>query len=254
MVRSSMKIFRRIAGSLLVLLSAGSAEALPFDINVIFGSGLTASQQAIFTQAETTWEGLLPGYQPGINIPTLDINASGLDIDGVGGVLGQAGPTSGTSQGGYILSTIGVMQFDTSDLLNLETNGTLFDVIVHEMGHVMGLGTLWELNGVYIDGSGHYTGAAGLAAYRAEFDPSAAFVPVELDGGPGTANGHWDETWAGGPFALMTGFINVPTFISNTTVRSFVDLGFIPEPSTALLLGLGLGLIGFSARSASRQE
>lgn len=31
------------------------------------------------------------------------------------------------------------------------------------------------------------------AAYRNEFDPDADFVPIELDGGVGTANGHLNE-------------------------------------------------------------
>ena len=38
--------------------------------------------------------------------------------------------------------------------------------------------------------SGEYTGAAGISAYKSEFDqPSATFVPVELEGGGG--NGKW---------------------------------------------------------------
>ena len=218
-----------IAG-ILALLLAGPAHALPFDINVIFGGGLSPSQQAVFTQAENTWESLVPGYQAGISITSLDITASGIAIDGPGGILGQAGPTWGTDQGGFILSTDGIMQFDTADLSVLETSGDLVDVILHEMAHVVGLGTLWELNGVYVNGTGQYTGAAALAAYQAEFDLAATFVPVELDGSAGTANGHWDETWAGGPNELMTGWLNAPTFISNTTVRSFVDIGYVPEP------------------------
>ena len=171
-------------------LVAGAAKAVPFDINVIFGGGLTVSQESIFSQAEAVWEGHLAGYQDGISIATLEINAAGVAIDGVGGILGQAGPTWGVFQGGYYLSTLGVMEFDSADLGWLEGNGSLLDVIVHEMAHVIGFGTLWELNGVYTSGSGQYTGAAGVAAYRNEFDPGASFVPVELHGGPGTANGH----------------------------------------------------------------
>jgi hypothetical protein len=234
-----------------LIFGGGRAGATPLDINVIFGGGLTSSQESLFGQAEAVWEGYLSGYQSGISIATLDINAAGVALDGVGGTLGQAGPTWGVFQGGYYLSTVGVMEFDTADLNWLESNGSLLDVIVHEMAHVIGFGTLWEWNGVYASGTGQYTGAAGLAAYRAEFDPMAAFVPVELHGGPGTANGHWDEDWAGGSNALMTGYLGSGNFISDTTVRSFVDIGYVPEPSTAVLVGLGL--MGFCARGRRRQ-
>jgi hypothetical protein len=37
-----------------------------------------------------------------------------------------------------------------------------------------------------VDGTGQYTSANTLAAYQAECDATATFVPVELDGGPGT--------------------------------------------------------------------
>ena len=41
--------------------------------------------------------------------------------------------------------------------------------------------------------AGQYTGAAALDAFKLEFNQlEATFVPVELDGGAGTANGHWN--------------------------------------------------------------
>lgn len=249
------------------LLVAGPARALPLDINVVFGGGLTASQQSVFLQAESVWEGLITGYQPGISISEVILNASGQAIDGVGGVLGSAGPEFGVAQGGFILTTSGSMRFDTADLANLETAGFLEDVILHEMAHILGLGTLWTWNDVYVTGSGQYTGAFGLAAYREEFNqPAATFVPVELGGGAGTANGHWNENNFGAGLTgitdpngldfrneLMTGWLNPPTFISQTTVQSFRDIGFTvaPEPGSASLLGLGLVLAGYRRRPCS---
>ncbi|MDB2408029.1 leishmanolysin [Jannaschia sp.] len=254
-----------------------AASAAPVDIQVVFSTTenetLTTSQQAIFTQAEAYWEAALTGYNPLItNAPAaVVIQASAPLIDGVNGVLGSAGPTFVSIGGGFAVTTAGVMQFDSVDIDALETNGTLFDVIQHEMAHVLGFGTLWNLEAdlgaefagtqaVYVRGSGEYTGTAALAAYNAEFDPLATFVPVDIVSGPGTADGHWDENWAGGRNDLMTGFLDAPTFVSDTTLASFIDIGYlvdltvndalapVPVPP-GILLGLsGLGLMGFVGR------
>ncbi len=237
-----------------------------FTINLSFLGGLTVSQQSIFNTAKATWESLITGYQPGISITGVTISAEGAAIDGVGGILGSAGPTFGVNQGGFLLATQGAMQFDSADLGALETGGSLSAVILHEMAHVLGFGTLWTQNGVYTNGTGQFTGANALAAYKTEFNqPLATFVPVELGGGGGTANGHWDEVDGGAGNTgivdtqgrdksreLMTGWLNSPAYISNTTVMSFRDIGFTtvnlgaaaPEPGTFGLLGLGLaGLV-----------
>jgi hypothetical protein len=137
------------------------------------------------------------------------------------------------------------------------------------MAHVMGFGTLWTDNGVYLNNTGQYTGPAALSIYKVEFSqPSATFIPVELGGGPGTANGHWNEVDGGSAltgivsplgdmqFELMTGWINTPYFISQTTVASFVDIGFqsasadVPEPASMALFSIGLVAIGVLRRRA----
>jgi hypothetical protein len=60
------------------------------------------------------------------------------------------------------------MTFDRADLANMETAGTLGDVITHEMGHVLGIGGLWAqkdlLTGPASDP--RFTGPAAVAEYR----------------------------------------------------------------------------------------
>lgn len=244
----------------------------PWAITVNFSAidPLTPSQQAIFTTAANHWDNFILGYKPGISLGGVVIAASAPDIDGPGMILGQAGPTFATSQGGFTLATQGVMRFDAADLAALENSGRLLDVIVHEMGHVLGIGTLWDfgLNDVYVDGSGEYTGAAGLAAYQDEFNqPTATYVPVELGGNAGTFDAHWNEVDSGFGntgivsrfsgedmrYELMTGWLNAPTFTSSLTVMSLMDIGFetqyiVPEPSSALTVNLALAAVALVRR------
>ena len=285
------------------LASAATYPALanPFDIVLDFDSALdldgdgTADSsklstdfQAVFQQAESFWETMILGNRYDLAIKPLKISAAGASIDGSGGTLGAAGPTqlsiySGASQ--YAYATNGFMYFDTADLTRMHGEGTLFDVIVHEMAHVMGFGTLWNTTvygGAFEDtqnvysSAGRYTGNFGVAVYNAEFGLDASHVPVELGGGSGTAHGHWDEAdFAGGSSDIMTGYIGgafaTPnsvlgydfgaTTVSGTTIASFADLGYITyvtDPVFAvtaavpLPAGLGLSLIGLGGLGALR--
>ncbi len=119
-----------------VLLSASSlsqAGLLTIDINN--NGGLSESQFSVFDRAVGNWGQLLTGIQSSFDL-FLTIDASGSDIDGQGGVLGRAGPTTATvdNELGYAYAKTGVMEFDTSDLNSLESEGRLFDVIFHEIG------------------------------------------------------------------------------------------------------------------------
>jgi len=251
-----------------------AAEAT-FSINFNFNGGLTTSQEAVFNQAKATWESYITGYKSGITQTGITITADGSNIDGVGGVLGSAGPTSAVFQGGYWLARDGSMNFDSADPADMESTGILDEVITHEIGHVLGIGTLWDenWNQLYINGSVQYTGAFALDAYRDEFDPLATYVPVELGGGADTANRHWNENDNGSGSTgitgqngrdftqeLMTGWIGVDSdnhYISNTTLGSLQDLGFkmfmpIPEPGLASLTGLALVWAGFRRRRPLR--
>ena len=77
---------------------------------------------------------------PQTQITQLHIAADIAPIDGVGNVLGSAGPCSGflesVDKAGTFLPVLGQMTFDVDDLANLISEGTLEDVILHEMGHV----------------------------------------------------------------------------------------------------------------------
>jgi hypothetical protein len=251
---------------------------LGFNIILNYNDAPTGAEAAAFTAAEATWEGIIAGYLiDDIANTNVTININLDPIDGAGGILGSAGPTHAKLNAAqsavsstYIYTQQGSMTFDTADTAALASGGALGDVIRHEMGHVLGIGTLWDSSDVgfpgrqelYVNNSGQYTGTFGLAAYNAEFGQVGLSVPVELGGGAGTANGHWNEVNGGGsntgivsliqagPFndfryELMTGWLNAPTYISSLTRLSMTDLGYVlvPEPSSFVLVGLGMSAL-----------
>jgi len=172
-------------------------------------------------------------------------------IDGPQGVLGQAGPclvrTGGIGAGQI---SVGRMQFDSEDLNNF-TADQLNRLILHEMFHVLGLGTLWPSRGLLENpscaGGGcdenspspdtRYTGSRGVDAYLALGGGSTSEVPVEngegTNAGPGARDGHWREVVF--DTELMTGFFdgNAVNPISILTIQSLIDLGYTVAASEA---------------------
>ena len=242
---SLKKLAAGLLGLWSVLLIAPSlclAETIGFDIVLIHENQLSQQVDAAFLEAESIWESLVVGYEDTLTSTTLVIQTQIDEIDGVGDILGSAFPSAGKfgREERYLYAAGGSMTFDQADLEAIAAIGLLDDLILHEMGHVIGIGSLWSSSSVglpgfqelYEDGSGRYYGQHALAAYREEFDPRAQFVPIELDGGPGTANAHWNEEDLGDE--LMTGFISGETFISGVTLGGLRDLGYsvVPEPRT----------------------
>lgn len=253
-----MSLFRSTLTCFCLLMPA-SAFASPVDILFQTALAPTETQQQLLRDAEAFWESTLTGYQPGISIENVTINIDAYDADGAGGLLAIARPTRTVTRSGFKLPTTGVVDFDINDLDRLEKDGRLFGLLLHEVAHVLGFGTLWMENGLYTDGTGQYTGTHAIRAYQQEFDPFAVSIPVELDGAEVTRDAHWDETWAGGPNELMTGYYDLPLFLSETTVASFRDLGYTTRPPLAVIplpagIWLGLGALGMlGAVRASRK-
>jgi hypothetical protein len=195
-------------------------------------SGLTVSQQAIFQQAAARWSQVITGDLPnatyrGTAVDDLLINASARTIDGRGGILGQAGPDAFRS--GSRLPFHGIMEFDAADMASMEQSGLLLSVVLHEMGHILGIGTIWENRGL-LAGAGTsnptFRGTNATAQYNQIFGTNATGVPVENTGGGGTRDSHFRDSILVNE--LMTGWAgpgtNLP--LSRITVGSLADLGY----------------------------
>lgn len=164
------------------------------------------------------------------------IYASVVPIDGVGQVLGSAGPCLTRTTGG--LTGLGTMRFDSADLDNLAANGRLGDVIAHEMLHVVGLGTLWTSRGLLVDrdlATARVVGPLATAACTDDLGGATACagsvpaenclnLPPSVTCGAGTQNSHWKESTF--QTELMTGYAGATNLLSKLTVQGMADLGY----------------------------
>ncbi len=169
--------------------------------------------------------------QPAINegVPGLLITASVGPLDGPGSTLGEAGPCLVRSDATAI-PAIGIMAFDDADMDLMASRGILDGVILHEMLHVLGIGTMWGPGGrgFVADPQGAdplFTGPQGTAAYGVFGALNAMLgVPVENTGGTGTRGGHWRESVFRGE--LMTGWVGGGMEMSRVTVSALADMGY----------------------------
>ncbi|MCV2888457.1 pre-peptidase C-terminal domain-containing protein [Ruegeria aquimaris] len=216
---------------------SGAATTPPptsgFDIDIVFSGD--ERYRSVFENAAATWEAVITGDLPDVNDPRfgivddLRIDASVVAIDGPGRILGQAGPRD--LRAGSGLTYNGMMQFDSADLAGMEAKGILQDVIEHEMGHVLGLGTLWQRMGLK---SGFtYNGTNAIREFSALTGRTETSVPLENTGGPGTAGGHWLESLF--RTELMTGYAeNAPPMpLSRLTIASLQDMGYVVNYAAA---------------------
>ena len=155
------------------------------------------------------------------------------EIDGPGGTLGSAGSVFvRTDRFGTPLATIsGAIMFDSVDFDRMSTDDVKA-VILHEMGHVLGLvGTTGRCNDACDSTDPGSRGSYTCPLANAEFGAWApGSLQLENQGGMGTACGHWEEDVfrTQESSELMTGFFEADLLqpVSRVTVAALDDLGY----------------------------
>lgn len=241
-------------------------EASPyaFDIDLVLLDEVTEPQREALDEAVRFWSSILADTElsdvplgqdalPGLDSPLgcwdiasdervgivddVVIVAAIREIDGVGHTLARAGPC-GIREGSQ-LPFLGAVEFDADDLRALEEDGDIEDVeevILHEIGHVLGIGTVWTRHGLLRNPSffnpgadAHFTGRLAIQAFDEKgglnYDDGEK-VPVENQSGPGAADSHWRESVLG--HELMTPYqaVGEREPLSLITVQSLADLGY----------------------------
>lgn len=210
-----------------------STRHIPLPIDLEFAGNFTENQMSAFRQAAQRWgsiihNNLIPVTIDGKRIEGISITASALEIDGPHNRLAQAGPVH--LRPGSLLPATGIIEFDSADLKLIEENGSLLNVIIHEMAHVLGFGTLWEQKGL-LQGVGTdnptFIGENAMSQYAKLIGTSQTVpVPVEHMGYAGTQYDHWRESIF--EHEIMTGFIGcTPNPLSYVTLASLQDLGYL---------------------------
>jgi len=224
-----------------------------FQIDVQFAAGRegTATQRQIVRDAAMRWESLVIGDIPNDSVglgsgicghaPVLQLVDDLLvlvQFVPIGnGFAGSAGVCAVRSSDN--LPIVGIVTIDTLAI----PPGQLPDVMLHEMGHVLGIGTVWSALGFLQNPSSvsgpiidtHMNGPQAIAAFDAAGGTAyttGAKVPVENDNvrfGLGVLNAHW----RGSVFGTELMSTNGGTALSAISVASLGDLGYVVDASGA---------------------
>jgi hypothetical protein len=139
--------------------------------------------------------------------------------------------------------SFGTIRIDLADIDELIADGARFkQTVVHEIGHVLGLGTLFDSRGLVRDKETApvYSGERGSLAFAALLGRDEGAVPVPLqEEPPGTTRAfHWDEaalrldimsTHLDAPFVPPVGSpdgVAQDSVISTVSAGALVDLGY----------------------------
>ena len=232
-----------------VSFSSSTDTESPFSIDLVFLGDSTVEEQEILRHAAKRWEAAiqteLPNYtfsdawfgtcgEHSIEIP------AGEQIDDLRVYVTRfpskdawrrpAGTGAPRLLRSSSLPIIGCVQYNTLFIVSdPRARHPLWGVGFHEMGHVLGIGTIWDDSGMLRDlnADAHFAGPQAIAAFEQAggTDYQGAKVPTEQDGA------HWRSS-------VLSGEIMAPSFssvdaLSAITLQALSDLGYSVDLSEA---------------------
>ena len=211
-----------------------------YNIDIVFtDNGLTTFQRELVTIGINRWSDIIAGDLPDTSVagygPVDDIVlfVNTAETDGPGNTLASAGPLTFrpgalNSTPGAGLPSSGIINIDPADI---EGTQNFVEVLTHEVGHALGIGTLWDN---LVDNLAYFGDIA--VEQRNEVFPNDIRQTIEVEnrGGPGSFGSHWRESVYGdelmtsvasGEDGQLGGAAVMP--LSRMTAGGVADLGYV---------------------------
>ena len=256
-----------------------------FDIDLILQGDVPAPVRVAFDRAIAYWEAILAAtdltdvpvsgdFDLGClgarartsnrSVDDLVIVARVTSIDGERGVIARAA-VCGVREGQRGLPFMAAIEFDADDAEWMPSRD-LDEVVLHEMGHALGIGTLWSRFGLLRNPSAevglesvrdtHFPGPLAIRAF--DQAGGAAYghgekVPVANVGGFGSFDSHWRNRVFNHELMTSTQHIGVADPLSAVSIQSLADLGYTVDVSLAEAYALPGAVAEDSAQSAGAE-
>jgi hypothetical protein len=206
-----------------------------FSIQINFGTGsegLSSVMRNAVQEAARFWENVITHTNIKSNTLTIEVGGSVQQWDYSRRVLASAGPTyiQRDFNGRWIpISGVSYINTNPNAVSNLTSDVNYFrGVMIHEFGHVLGLGTLWDYERSLINrtnGTYNANTYAGWAYGELRRTYTQTAIPLTTGVGRGSDYGHWrEEVFTN---EIMTHAVNrngMP--LSQLTIASLRDIGW----------------------------
>ena len=238
-----------------------------FDISLHFTDAVPAAHRPTLEAAASWWQSVLSDTEwpdvavngttecrdvdvPLETVDDLVILVDLVELDGDLGTAARAGVCVKRDEADAFAPVLGYVRIDKADIDVLAQYDDLWEVMVHEITHVLGFGVRWvNMDLLDQESDPHFTGARALAAFNAAggADYTGAKVPTQ----PG--QGHWRESVFGSELMTSSLSINRREPLSAITLAALIDMGYHVDLSFAddyELDGAEADLSGMDARPA----
>ena len=234
----------------------------PFNIELVFLDDFSDDNKALFQQAARRWETIITEGLPDVDFSTdpqnigltlvsdtvddlrIFVLKDALNVAGLGGpyYTRPGNPVGLPAVGGIIISDTFIDRYRNHEPL-YQVERILRDLMLHEITHVLGFGTLGAQTGLVRDlfGDTYFSGARAIEAFNAAGGENYRGNKVPVEFGEHSCNiggSHWRAEVFRGLERRYDAEIMEPTIerthvISAITIQALADLGYVVDVSQA---------------------